>query len=178
MKLILQLPRFFYSVIGVILVGIAFLLILFAVTEVIKAMQFDGGRTIDELLNAIGIVVISTALIDVAKFLVEEEVLNKRRSTPSAKEIRRSLSKFLSIIVIAICMEALVFVFKAGKSGSEALIYPTLLFMAGITAVVGLGLFLKFTPEENNSRTINSKPDYPSVIEPLSVESYSTPKNK
>ena len=148
MKWLSLLPRVFYGFIGIVLVGIAILLMGYALSEVYNAMGIDSARATDELLNAIGIVVISTALIDVSKFIIEEEVLHKKRTSPSTREIRRSLSKFLSIITIAVCMEALVFIFKAGKTGSSSLIYPTLLLLAGIVPVIGLGVFLRIAPKE------------------------------
>jgi hypothetical protein len=148
MKWLSLLTKVFYAFIGVVLVGIAMLLLGYALSEVFNAMGIDSHRATDELLNAIGIVVISTALIDVSKFLVEEEVLNKRRSGSSSREIRRSLTKFLSIITIAVCMEALVFIFKAGKTSSASLIYPTLLLLAGVAVVIGLGVFLRVVPRE------------------------------
>ncbi len=146
MKWLSILPRIFYALTSIILVGIALLLLGYALLEIYHAMSIDSTRTINELLNAIGIVVISTALVDVSKFLVEEEVIRKKQSLPSTREIRRSLTKFLSIITIAVCMEALVFIFKAGKSGNSSLIYPTLLLLAGVGVVVGLGVFLRMVP--------------------------------
>src|SRR5829696_3703963 len=49
------------------------------------------------LLGAIGYVIIAIAVFDVAKFLVEEEVLN-RREKQTASDARRSLTKFTSTI--------------------------------------------------------------------------------
>src|SRR5215208_3003392 len=45
------------------------------------------------LLGAVGYVIIAIAVFDVAKFLVEEEVLN-RREKQTASDARRSLTKF------------------------------------------------------------------------------------
>lgn len=158
MKLLNLIPRIFYGLISIVLVGIAILLMGYALTEVLNAMGVDNARATDELLNAIGIVVISTALVDVSKFIVEEEVLHRKRATTSTREIRRSLTKFLSIITIAVCMEALVFIFKAGKTGSSSLMYPTLLLLAGIAVVIGLGIFLLIASKESqpNNRTETS----------------------
>ena len=86
MKWLSLLPRVFYGFIGIVLVGIAILLMGYALSEVYNAMGIDSARATDELLNAIGIVVISTALIDVSKFIIEEEVPESIPSPKTNKE--------------------------------------------------------------------------------------------
>src|SRR6187431_2283134 len=63
------------------------------------------------LLESIGYVVIAVAVFDVAKYFVEEEVIRGREMRlPS--EARRSLTKFISTIAIAVFIEALVMIFR------------------------------------------------------------------
>ena len=85
----------------------------------------------------------------VAKYIFEDEVRrgNERRS---AAEARRSLTKFLSTIVIALFLEALVVVFKTARQDVALLIYPTALLIAAVLVLVGLGVFqrLSATVEE------------------------------
>jgi small-conductance mechanosensitive channel len=67
---------------------------------------------------------------------------NERRS---AAEARRSLTKFLSTIVIALFLEALVVVFKTAREDVSQLIYPTALLIAAVLVLVGLGAFQRFS---------------------------------
>jgi len=145
MRIIVQLPRLFYTLISIVLLGIALMLIGFGLWEVWLAMHSGSSGVVDELLNAIGVIVISMALMDVAMFLLEEGVVRNKAINDSVYEIRRSLTKFVSIIIIAVCMEALVFIFKAGKTGDSSLMYPTLLLLAGVAMIAGLGLFMRWT---------------------------------
>jgi uncharacterized membrane protein YidH (DUF202 family) len=96
------------------------------------------------LLDAIGLIVIGMAVFDVSKFLLEEEVFHSSGTKSPAKQ-RGSLLKFLVIIAIAVSLEALVFVFDAGKKDISNLIYPTFLLIAAVLVVVGLGIYQKLT---------------------------------
>ena len=107
----------------------------------------EKALLIKALLNAIGLIVIAMAVFDVAKFLLEEEVLNSSRGK-SLTEQRETLLKFLVIIAIALSLEGLVFVFDAGKKDISDLIYPTFLLISVVLVVVGLGVYQKLTRHE------------------------------
>lgn len=107
----------------------------------------EKALLIKALLNAIGLIVIAMAVFDVAKFLLEEEVLNSSRGK-SLTEQRETLLKFLVIIAIALSLEGLVFVFDAGKKNISDLIYPTFLLISVVLVVVGLGVYQKLTRHE------------------------------
>src|SRR5262245_21946017 len=57
-------------------------------------------------LTGIGYVVVSIAVFDVAKYLIEEEVV-RGRELRVLSEARRSLTRFISTIAIAVFLEAL-----------------------------------------------------------------------
>ena len=99
---------------------------------------------IKALLDAIGLIVIGMAVFDVSKFLLEEEVFSGS-STKSPANQRGTLLKFLVIIAIAVSLEALVFVFDAGKKDITMLVYPTFLLISAVLVVVGLGVYQKLT---------------------------------
>ncbi|WP_209316474.1 general glycosylation pathway protein [Halomonas salinarum] len=99
------------------------------------------------LLNAIGLIVIGMAVFDVSKFLLEEAVFSSS-ATKSPEKQRQTLIKFLAIIVIAISLESLVFVFDAGSKDITTLIYPTFLLISAILLVVGLGVYQNLTRDE------------------------------
>jgi hypothetical protein len=75
---------------------------------------------------------------------MEEEILRDRELREPA-EARRSLTKFVSTISIAVFLEALVAVFDAVKSNLVNLLWPTLLLVAGMLMVVGLGLYQRLS---------------------------------
>jgi hypothetical protein len=96
------------------------------------------------LLGAVGYIIIAIAVFDVAKFLVEEEVLS-RTVKQTASDARRSLTKFISTIAIAVFLEALVTVFRVSTEDTAQMLYPTLLLVAGTFLVLGLGIYQRLS---------------------------------
>ena len=101
----------------------------------------------NSLLDAVGFIVIGTAIFDVSRFLMEEEVFKVHGEETSMKQ-RMILIKFLVIIIIAISLEALVFVFSAAKKDISLLVYPTFLLLTAVMLVIGLGVYQRMTKEE------------------------------
>jgi hypothetical protein len=115
----------------------------------VMALMEPGSQGKIAFLSGIGYVVIAIAVFDVAKFVIEEEVVLGREKQ-SAGEARRSLTKFVSTIAIAVFLEALVTVFRVSTETVSDMLYPTLLLVAGTALIVGLGLYqrLSATVEE------------------------------
>lgn len=97
-------------------------------------------------LGGIGYVVVAIAVFDVAKYLIEEEVVRGRQMRV-ASEVRRSLTQFISTIAIAIFLEALVTVFRVSQQNVPHLLYPTMLLVAGILLVLGLGMYQRLSAD-------------------------------
>ena len=102
---------------------------------------FGGEVGIYNLMNGVGLLIVSLAIVDVAKFVVEENVV-RERELRSAGEARRSLTKFMTIIVIALSLEAVVGIFEAGRQRDfQDLLYPAAVMVVAVLALVGLGTF-------------------------------------
>jgi hypothetical protein len=66
----------------------------------------------------------------------------RKRELRSPSEALRSLTKFMTIIIIALSLEAVVGIFEAGREKNFAdMVYPTLVMAGAIFALVGLGAF-------------------------------------
>ena len=62
----------------------------------------------------------------------------RERELRSPAEALRSLTKFMTIIIIALSLEAVVGIFEAGREKQfEQLVYPTLVMAAAVSALVG-----------------------------------------
>lgn len=141
-----------YSIIGTALITMAVLSIWTAIHGSLRALFSGDGRT-SVVLSSVGLVVLSLALFDVGRYLIEEEVFRSRELRETG-EVRQSLTKFLTILIIALGLEALVYVFKAGRSGPEGkesdpglepLIYPTLLIVAIAILLFALGWYQRIS---------------------------------
>ena len=144
LKIIRGFSKLLYFTVVATLLLIALMLIGYALWEVWLAVN-GNVQVMKKLLTAIGVAVISLALFDVSKYLIEEEVLREKALMRNLEDSKRSLTKFMTIIAIAICLEALVFIFEAGKTDVQTLFYPILLLTSGVFVVIGLGIYLRIS---------------------------------
>jgi L-asparagine transporter-like permease len=148
-KLMEWLSRFAFATASLVLMALSLALVVYGAIEVIGigvSSWKDAGGTI---LAAIGYVVIAMAVFDVAKYFIEEEVI-RGRELREAAEARRSLTKFVSTIAIAVFIEGLVITFQASKDDLPTMLYPTALLLTAILIVVGLGVFQRLSAEVEN----------------------------
>lgn len=114
------------------------LLLASAAWETFTAMR--SSLLADAVLDSIGPLIIGFAVVETSKFIAEEEILRDREPR-SPLESRRSLTKFVTIIVIASSLEALVMVFKASRASISDVIYPAALFVAAMIALMSFGAY-------------------------------------
>ena len=124
-----------YGLAAATLAGLALAFILAAIGKI--AVEIVSGQpTITALLEAVSATVVSLAIFDVAKYIFEEEIM-RERELRSSKEARQTLTKFLTIAIIAVTMEAIIAVFVSSKDDVRTLLYP-----AGLLFVVGFLVFV------------------------------------
>ena len=131
---------------SLVLMAMSFGLVVYGSAEVISGLSSswaDGGAA---MLAAIGYVVIAMAVFDVAKYFIEEEVI-RGREMRNLGEARRSLTKFISTISIAVFIEGLVLVFRVSKEAMTEILYPTALLITGTVIVVGLGAYQRLSAD-------------------------------
>lgn len=76
--------------------------------------------------------------------MIEEEVfMSKELRDP--REARRTLTKIIVIITIAVSIEGLVYIFKAGTENMALLIYPAGLLFVSAILIVSLGVYQKLS---------------------------------
>jgi hypothetical protein len=141
-----RVSRFAFASASLALMAMSLALVVYAAGDVIVAARSSWPATANALLAAIGYVVISVAVFDVAKYFIEEEVIRGREMRQPG-EARRSLTKFISTISIAVFIEGLVTVFRTSKDDVERMLYPTALLLTAILIVVGLGVFQRLSAQ-------------------------------
>ena len=114
-------------------------------TTVVVVVAGDGP--VAAMLDAVSLVLIALAVFDVAQFLVEEEI-SRDKEMRSAREARQTLTKFITIIIIVLSLEGIVYVFEAGKEDITNLVYPVLLLAVVLLMVVSLGAYHRLTRAE------------------------------
>jgi len=153
MKFFNRLTSTVYLIVSVTLILLAIIIIGFSLYELFAVKFFQDERLVLSVLQAIGAVIIAVAIIDVAKYMIEEEVVKGDKELRKPKEARETLTKIIVIISIAVAVEGLVYIFKAGAEDIRLLIYPSCLVLSSTVMVVGLGLYQKLSIEsEEHSR--------------------------
>lgn len=102
-----------------------------------------------EILDLVSRLIIAAAIFDVGRYLLEEEVF-RDRELRSPSEARKSLTKFMVIIVLAVTLESLLAVLKASTSNIANLIYPAVLFFVAVCLLVGLGVYQRLSVKAEN----------------------------
>lgn len=133
-----RLAQTYFVVATVLLILLAFVLLGVAVWQ--AAAAFWTGDPVGAALSSISLLVIGFAVVETAKFIAEEEIMRKRELR-SSTESRRSITKFITIVVIAASLEALVMVFQSTRDGIQFAIYPASLFIASMFALIALGIY-------------------------------------
>jgi hypothetical protein len=134
------LSRVLFVLVALALYGLSLSLVVAGVWQLVLG-ALGGQVGIYNLMNGVGQLIVSLAIVDVAKFVVEENVV-RERELRSPAEARRSLTKFMTIIIIALSLEAVVGIFEAEREKNfEDLIYPSAVMAVAVFALVGLGGF-------------------------------------
>lgn len=109
-----------------------------------KLLAENKDQFIPLILQSVGAIIIAAAIIDVAQYMIEEEVF-KDKELRNPEEARKTITKIMVIISIAVSIEGLVYIFKAGTEDLSLLIYPALLIFVSSLSIVALGIYQKLS---------------------------------
>jgi len=128
---------------ALILITLSLIIMGWSVYDVISSIG-EATEFIPLMLQSVGAIIISAAIIDVAQYMMEEEVfLNKELRDP--EEARRTITKIIVIITIAVSIEGLVYIFKAGTNDLTLLLYPALLIVVSALLIMALVVYQKLS---------------------------------
>jgi hypothetical protein len=150
------LTRAVFCAVSFALLVVAGGLIVYAGMQLVSAFSVPEQDIGKSLLDSVGYTVIAIAVFGVAKYILEEEVIDPTQMR-NAGQARRSITKFVSTISIAVFLEALVVVFQTSKGTDlSMMLYPTILMFSGVTMVVGLGVYQRLSTSAE--REVRSSP--------------------
>ncbi|WP_373987729.1 hypothetical protein [Duganella sp. BuS-21] len=99
------------------------------------ALQADSGLTAaQEVIEAIGILAAAVVALQIAETIIEEEVV-RDADISAPTRVRRFLSRFFVVVVVALAIECLVATFRAVHDDASELLYVAAL-------VAGVGVLL------------------------------------
>ncbi len=135
-----------YGVIGVMLVLVSALL-LFSAGQSLYEMIHEHTNTATQAFQSVILVTLGLAIFDLGKTILEEEVL-LHKDIHHSGSTRRTISRFMSAIVIAVSIESLLLMFKSLLGDATHLNNAVWMLFAAVALLVGLGAYLKLTSEK------------------------------
>lgn len=141
-RTIIRISNFGYIAACVVLYLIAFCILISAVWGIIADMR-SGEYTVYKLLDEVGLIVFSMAVIDVGKYLMLEEVMRKGGHEKPPQESRKTLTKFAIIIASALSLEGLVLTIEVAKQDVTKILYPVSVLLTSTFYIIGIGIYQK-----------------------------------
>ncbi len=139
-RAIVTLSNFGYIAACIVLYLIALCILITSVYGIIRDMT-SGSYTVYKLLDEVGLIVFSMAVIDVGKYLMLEEVIRKGKSEKPPKETRKTLTKFAIIIATALSLEGLVLTIEVAKQDITQIVYPVMVLLTATLFIVAIGIY-------------------------------------
>ncbi|HLM54853.1 MAG TPA: hypothetical protein VK422_01915 [Pyrinomonadaceae bacterium] len=121
-------------------------LVVLAALELWKGVNPAAGMELRErfnsVLESIGLLTIAVVALELGQTVLEEEV--QRESQVSAPtRVRRFMSRFLVVVVVALAIESLVSVFELAHDDPTKLPHATAIAAAAAVLLIAWGVFVK-----------------------------------
>lgn len=144
-KIVFFLGRLLGSIFCLMLGILSLDVFVVAVLYFSKAIDITESESLIHLFDAIGLTALAVAVLDLAITIFREVILREvDKRHPS--HIRRSLTRFGTIIIIATLIEGFIMIFRFNKADQTHLLpYSALVFVAATLLIIGLGIYLKIT---------------------------------
>ena len=100
-----------------------------------------GENTAIEVIQLIGVTAVAVVALQIAQTIAEEEVIREAHVSGPTR-VRRFLSRFMVVIVVALAVEGLIATFKALREEPSQLLYSSSLLVAVGLLLAGWGAFV------------------------------------
>ena len=95
-----------------------------------------------QIIEAVGLLAAAVVALQISQTIAEEEVLRDAHISGPTR-VRRFLSRFLVVVVVALTIEALVATFKAAHEDAAHMLYAASMVFAAGVLLAGWGLFVR-----------------------------------
>lgn len=121
----------------------AFMLIIIAAK--VGWLAFSSGldrSAAQQIIEAVGLLAAAVVALQIAQTIAEEEVLRDAHISGPTR-VRRFLSRFLVVIVVALAIEGLVATFKAAYEDPAHMLYAASIVLSVGVLLAGWGVFVR-----------------------------------
>jgi hypothetical protein len=145
-KLIHRLFPAGHFIISMLFVAAAAALIVIAGAQLWQGIQlFDETGVIDRLnavLESIAVLTVALAALELGQTILEEEVQRDAQMSAPTR-VRRFLSRFMIVLVVALTIETLVLAFRVSQNAPEQLPYVASIGIAAAALLIAWGVFVR-----------------------------------
>jgi uncharacterized membrane protein YidH (DUF202 family) len=109
--------------------------------DAVADRRFDQGAA-QGVIEAVGLLAAAVVALQISQTITEEEVIRESHVSAPTR-VRRFLSRFLVVVVVALSIEGLVSTFRASHENVAQLPYAATLILATGLLLVSWGVFLR-----------------------------------
>lgn len=135
-----------YVAVALVFALCAIALVVYAVVELWGGIRLGAEVPLHErfakTLEAIGLLTISVAALELSQTVIEEEVL-REASMSAPTRVRRFLSRFLVVVVVALAIESLVAAFEIVHQDPTKIPHCASLAVGAAALLAAWGLFVR-----------------------------------
>jgi hypothetical protein len=135
-----------HLVISLMFIACALALICFAGLELWEGIQPFGTPTLMQRLNAvlesIALLTVAVAALELGQTIIEEEVQREAHMSAPTR-VRRFLSRFMIVLVVALTIETLVAVFQFSHENPAHLPYAAAIGLTAAALLTAWGVFIR-----------------------------------
>jgi hypothetical protein len=143
MKIVLRLISTLHGLMAVLFACAALILIVVAARVAWMALLSGLDRTAAQgVIEAVGLLAAAVVALQIAQTITEEEVIRDAHISAPTR-VRRFLSRFLVVVVVALAIEGLVATFKAIHEDMTELAYAASLLVSVGVVLAGWGVFVR-----------------------------------
>ena len=139
---IFPVGHFVLSVLFVICAGGLIVFACLMLWDSYHAVDAPLRARLDTVLDSLAVITVALAALELGQTILEEEVLREAQMSAPTR-VRRFLSRFLVVLVVALVIEALVLVFRFSHSAPENLPYASFILLGAAALLLAWGGFIR-----------------------------------
>lgn len=141
MRWLIHLFAVIYSAVALLFVGAALALVWRAAERLWNAV--NGGEPVSRFIESLGILAVALVALEIAQTVVEEEVV-RRAQVSAPTRVRRYLSRFLVVVVVALSIKYLVAVVRFMDQDPRLLWSASSIGLGAAALLAAWGVFIRF----------------------------------
>ena len=144
MRTLIRLASVIHGVITAFFVAASLILIVMGANTGLQAVLKDGlgAAAAQGVIEAVGLLAVAVVAVQIAQTIAEEEVIREAQISAPTR-VRRFLSRFMIVIVVALAIEGMVATFKALHEDPYLLPHAASIVAAVGVLLAGWGVFIR-----------------------------------